>query len=129
MRTKSEIEEYIVGKESVFSNQKPIFEIMMLENTGDKELVYPTGKPSGFPDTGITDNAGFYYELDKAIEALHHNACDLRETVYDAAFILCRFPGLYDCVFSEGRIYFVWDKENEGYFEAEEPEWFKRVAY
>jgi hypothetical protein len=129
MMAKADIAEYIKNKVSVFNGQQPIFEIMMLENTGDKELVYPTGKPSGFPDTGITDTVGFYYELDKAIEALHCNTCDLRETVYDAAFILCRFPGLYNCVPSEGRMYFVWDKEKEGYFEAEEPELFKRVAY
>ena len=129
MITKTDIEEYIAEKSSVFENQKPIFEIMMMENKGDNEIVYPTGKPSGFPDTGITDTVGFYYELEKSIEALHCNACDLRETVYDAAFVLCRFPGLYDCVPSEGRMYFIWDKEKEGYFEAEEPELFKHVAY
>ena len=44
MIAKANIAEYIKNKESIFDGQKPIFEIMMLENTGDKELVYPTGK-------------------------------------------------------------------------------------
>ena len=91
----------------------------MIEHA-DKELVYPTGKHSGFPDTGCSMMAGFYHEKEQAIEALHKNAMDIRETVYDAAFLLKRQPGLYQTVGSEDRIYFLWDQDRGGFSVAGE---------
>ena len=107
----------------------PIFEIMVFEYP-DKEMTYPTTNGnvrSGWPDTGCIDHVGFYYELDTAIQAMNENWCDIRETCYHAGFILCRFPGLYQAALS--RMYFLWDEEKKGFFEAEEPEIFKHVAY
>lgn len=107
----------------------PIFEIMLFEYP-DKEMTYPTSRGdvySGWPDTGCIDHVGFYYELDTAIQAMNENWCDIQETCYYAGFILCRFPGLYYAATS--RMYFLWDKEKKGFFEAEEPEIFKHVAY
>lgn len=106
---------------------KPIYEILAFEYP-DKEEVYPTGKHSGFPDMGAQDSVGYYYEFDSAYKAITENWCDIHETVYNAAFLICRFPGLYSCVGSNGRIYFVWDPEKEGYVEADEPEIFKHIA-
>ena len=106
---------------------RPIFEIIVFEHP-DKEYVLPSGKPSGFPDMGAQSNVGFYYDFKDARDAVYENLCDIRETVYDAAFIICRFPGLYGSVPKEGRLYFVWDGAKGGYKLAEEPEIFKHIS-
>ncbi len=106
----------------------PVFELMLFHYP-DKELLYPGGKHSGFPELGSTTMPGFYHDLDTAINVMHENRCDLRETVYDAGFIICRFPGLYRNPGPEGRMYFVWDEEKQGYFETEEPKIFCHSAY
>lgn len=108
---------------------KPIYALMLFEHP-DKEFVYKeTGKHSGFPDLGCSFEAGFYYDLDDAVSAMHENVCDIRETVYSAGFVLVRFPGVYHPSGSYGRIYFVWDENRKGFYEAEEPEIFSHVAY
>jgi hypothetical protein len=107
----------------------PIFEIMLFEYP-NKEMIYhkPEGDVlSGWPDTGCVDHVGFYYELDTAIQTMNENWGDIQETCYHAGFILCRFPGLYQAAIH--RIYFLWNEEKKGFFEAEEPEIFKHVAY
>ena len=119
-------EEY---KDKNGNTPNPIFEIMVFEYP-DKETIYhkPEGDvPSGLPDIGCVNHAGFYYELDTAIQAMNENWCDIQETCYYAGFILCRFPGVYQASLS--RMYFLWDNEKEGFFEAEEPEIFKHCAY
>lgn len=111
------------------NSPNPIFEIMLFEYP-NKEMIYhkPEGDVhSGWPDTGCIDDMGFYYELDTAIQAMNENWCDIQETCYYAGFILCRFPGVYYA--GTSRMYFLWDDEKEGFFEAEEPEIFKHVAY
>lgn len=112
-----------------FENQKPIFRIMLFTHP-DKELMFiKDGEeiPSGWPDIDGND-MGFYYELDTAIDAMHGNWLDIQETVFHAGFILCTFPGLYERSGKDARIYFLWDEEREGFFEAEEPEIFRHVA-
>lgn len=109
----------------------PIFEILLFPNH-NKELIYhkPEGDvPSGFPDTGGENPMGYYYELETAIQAMNENWCDIQETVFHAGFVLCRFPGLYTPVPQNARIYFLWDQERGGFFETEEPEIFKHIAY
>lgn len=106
---------------------RPIFEILVFEHP-DKELIYPNGKHSGFPAMGAQSNVGFYYDFQDALDVVYENLCDIHETVYDAAFIICRFPGLYDCASSNGRLYFVWDGAKGGYKLTEEPEIFKHIA-
>lgn len=129
MTTKKDIEDYIrFRKKNEEREDDPIFEIMVFENP-DKETVYPTGKHSGFPDIGASCVHGFYYDLDTAIEGMHENVTDLREACYEAGFILCRFQGMAESVGKDARMYFVWDNEKQGYFEKEEPEIFKHIAY
>lgn len=106
---------------------KPIYEILVFEHP-DKEDIYANGTHTGLPDMGAQSNVGFYYDLQDALDAVYENICDIRETVYDAAFIICRFPGLYNCVGSDGRLYFVWDDANDRYRLAKEPEIFKHIA-
>ena len=107
----------------------PIYEIYMLEKSGAKTRIYDTGKDSGFPDTGCEASMGFYYSLEDAIEAMHTNACDIRECVYDYGFVLRRMPGLYQSVGHKDRIYFTYDSEKDGFFEAEEPALLHILAY
>ena len=107
----------------------PIFEITLFEYP-DKEMIYHKPKSdvhSGWPDTGCVGCMGFYYELDTAIQAMNENWCDIQETCYYAGFIVCRFPGLYYA--GTSRMYFLWDNEKEGFFEAKEPEIFKYVTF
>ena len=115
-----------LGKETIDTCLK-IYEIMLFENP-DKELIYPSSKRSGFPDEGCIDHPGYFFDINDAVKALNNNACDLRETVYNAAFILCRKPGLYEPVGKEDRKYFVWNEEKQGFFEAEEPKIFAHIA-
>ena len=107
--------------------QPPIYEILVFDNP-NKELVSRDGKNMGCPDMGDTFTVGFYYDVESAIQALNENRCDLRETCYNAAFILCRFPGLYNVATSSERMYFVWDEERQGFFQTEEPKIFKHTA-
>ena len=109
---------------------KPIFEIALFEHP-DKEMIYhKNGQdiPSGFPDAPM-DTMGFYYELETAIQAMNENWCDIQETVFHAGFIFCKFPGLYQCATQNARMYFLWDEEKKGFFQAEEPEIFHHIAY
>ena len=109
----------------------PIFEIVVFEYP-NKELIYhkPKGDVnSGWPDTGGENHMGFYYDLDTAIRAMNENWCDIQEGCFYAGFILCRFPGLYQSVIKEVRMYFLWDEEREGFFEAPEPKIFEHIAY
>ena len=128
MITKEHILETVSQEQILHPDHKPIYEIMMIQHA-DKELVYPTGKHSGFPDTGCTAVMGFYYDLDDAEEAVASNGCDIHEHLYNAAFILARFPGLYQAVGNDMRLYFVWDKENEIFVQKEEPKIFAHIAY
>lgn len=108
----------------------PIFEIVLFEHP-EKELVFnKNGKEvaSGWPDASL-NNMGFYYELSSAIQAMNENWADIQEHCFHAGFILCKFPGLYNSVTTEARIYFLWDDERKGFYEAEEPKLFKYVAY
>ena len=108
----------------------PIFEIMMMEKLGDKTEQTKKGKPkSGFPDTGCTANVGFYHSLEDAYEAITSNMCDIRENTYRAAFLLCRFPGLYSAVDKDWRMYFVYNEETRGYEQQEEPKLLEKFTY
>lgn len=82
---------------------KPIYEIVMGNPTRD------------------VNTMGFYYDKQDAIDAMHENRADIREYAYDDGYVLIRYPGLYNPVLKEDKIYFVWDAEREGFFEAEEP--------
>ena len=127
MITKNMIINKVDYIQKVNKNNVPIYEILMFEHP-DKELIYPSGKHSGFPDMGATSTSGFYYDINDAIQAVEEDRCGLRETIYDAAFILCRFCGLFQTVSSEFRMYFIWDADKEGYIQKEEPIIFKHIA-
>ena len=116
----------LVGK--VDKDEKPIFQIMTFTNP-DKEMIYPTQKTSGFPDEGTINEPGFYYAIDDALRAVENNEGDIWETCYDAAFILCKFPGLYQSAGTGLRMYYVFNKDTKMYEQKEEPAIFRHVAY
>ena len=117
-RARKEKEEYYEDS----SWAVPIFEIMVFEHP-EKLGIYD------IPDLGAFRNVGFVYSLDDAIEILNTNKCDLHEYFYRAAFILMKLPGLYVGSMSRNRMYFLWDQERKGFFQAEEPEIFSHFMY
>lgn len=131
MTTKEDLLAYVKNEMELRNNNpeaKPIFVLCLFENA-DKELVSKYGNNLGWPDRGRSFEPGFYYSLDWAIEAMNQDAGDIRETCYNAGFILCRFPGLYNSATTNARMYFVWDNEKQGFFQQEEPAIFAYIAY
>ena len=107
----------------------PIYAIMLFEHP-DKQAISNTGRPLGWPDLGATDWPGFYYSLEDAIDALECNAADMRETIYNAGFVLVHYPGIYNNTAGRReRLYFLWDESRQGYYQAEEPDIFQHIAY
>ena len=110
----------------------PIFQILMVEHP-DKEIMSVqkdgTSTGSGFPDLGCTHNAGFFYSLQEAVYAVVTNECDIRETCYNAAFILCKFQGLYSSCTASTRMYFVWDNDVDQFVQKDEPNFFRHIVF
>ena len=107
----------------------PIYYIMLFEHP-DKQVIGNTGRPLGWPDLGATDWPGFYYSLEDAIDALECNAADMRETIYNAGFVLVHYPGMYNnAAGSRERLYFLWDESRQGYYQTEEPDIFQHIAF
>ena len=108
----------------------PIYTIMMMEKSGADTYIYESGKDSGFPDVGCTDYAGFFYYYEDAVEAMHENLYDLRESAYNYGFILEHRPGLYqNSADNTCRTYFVWDADRGGFFEKDEPALLSVLAF
>ncbi len=134
MTSKKDILDYVAFRKEARGNiegDEPIYCIYLITNPDEERIYEKEGERirSGFPDTGPTDEPGYYHDLDSAIKAMNENACDIREYCYNAGFILCRFAGMYDCVCRDARMYFLWDDEKEGFFQAEEPQIFAHVAF
>lgn len=126
MATRDAIISYVEEKVDPIPGFVPIYEIVLFERL--REWVTNDGKGSGLPDTSGFNNMGFYFELDDAIATMHENRCNIRETVFNYGFILVHWPGLYNN--SSGdyeRMFFEWDEEKQGFYEAEEPLWFEHL--
>ena len=100
----------------------PIYRIMLQENSGAE-------MKNGWPDTGCQADMGFYYRKEDAIAAMHENTCDIRECVYDYGYVIEQMPGLYTCPGPDSRIYFAWDDQRGGFFEAEEPKEMRHLSF
>ena len=101
-----------------------------------RDLAYGGGDPiytiitlKGVPglcyDLDSIEYDGFYHNLDDAVCAMHLNVCDLHNGDRDFGFVICEFPGIVSDSDPEGRIFFVWDNIKDGFYEAEEPQFFK----
>lgn len=73
----------------------------------------------GWPDTGDIRVFGYKETLEKAVEALNNNVCDMHETIYNYAVIEKLAPRIHPDV--EEAWYFKYDKERDGFFEIEKP--------
>ena len=80
----------------------------------------------GWPDLGSQTIWGFFDNLEEALSTVHHNITDLWETCYDYAVIENYYQGI--CNFGEYRQFFKYDKEKDGYFEIEEPDFMKHFC-
>lgn len=125
---KERLLEYMEWHDEKYEKEQPIFELLLFEHP-DKEMFSKHDQPMGVPDTGALDIVGFFYDLDQAIQAMNENHLGIQETVYHAGFIILKYPGLYQAAGPHKRIYFKWDPEKKGFFEAEEPKIFQHVAY
>jgi hypothetical protein len=131
MTTPEMIKTFVANQLSKHDGQNPIYIIMMLEKPGNEEIIYNKNgvlTPSGFPDPGATDEVGFYYELATAIDAITNNWCDIQDHAYQAAFLLCKFPGLYTTTTTKSRMYFVWDQTTQTFIQQEEPVLYKHIG-
>ena len=124
MVTKEQIIENVSKRIDKYGNP-PIYELMLFEySKGEKNDSLE--KVIGFPDIRFADRPGFFYDINDAITVMNENAGDIRETVFDAGYVLCRFPGLYTTIDENNRMYFVWDEKKNGFFQQEEPEMLKQ---
>ena len=69
---------------------------------------------------------GYYEDKETATRALHENWTDMWETIYGYALLEKFGPGI--CPQHQERQWFKYDRERDGYFEIEEPEFVKRVV-
>lgn len=90
----------------------------IIKNTKDNGEIVE--KKSGFPDFGDSNTVGFFYEKEKALDAVHNNAGDINETIYDYAIVEEVEPGLYPC--STVRWLYKFDYKTKQYNPIEEPE-------
>ena len=81
---------------------------------------------NGWPDFGATRTPLFCAKKEDAIEALHTNRCDMWEFLYEYAIIEFIEPEyMYGGCDNYSKQFFKFDKEKEGYFEIDEPNFTK----
>lgn len=127
MAKKEEVLKYVVNKADPMIGFVPIYEIVLFKEL--QELKNNDNIGMGMADCSNFNSMGFYYELDDAINAMHENRCDIRETVFDYGFVLVHWPGVYNN--SSGkleRLFYKWDETLEGFYETEEPSLFEYLA-
>lgn len=120
-KARERLEEFVAFSKRYY-NTKPIYEIVLFERAGDTYDKY------GLPNHGIDDHPAFYYDLDTAIRAMNENWGDIQDCAFHAGFVYARFPGAYSYCGPESRMYFLWDEERKGFFEAEEPNTYEHIS-
>ena len=109
------------------TGKQPIFEILLIVDP-DKPLLDTVGNDTGMPDLSDSFVPGFYFKIDDAVKVMHTNMCDIHEDRYAGGFVLCRYPGVYDEIGPDRRLFFRWDEEKKGYVEDEEPDSFEYIS-
>lgn len=108
---------------------KPIFEICMVQYA-NKQMTGIDGSGLGLPRLGNVSSIGFFYDILDAVDALHQNIYDFRaDGGYECGFVLVRYQGIYSSVIDSERMFFMWDEDRQGYYEAEEPELLNIIAF
>ena len=130
MITKEQLLETIRNDKACQNGLEPIFSILLMTKSGNDELIFQReGKevPSGWPDFGDFEEVGFFYDIDSAVRAVHENWADIQDQAFHAAFILCRFPGLYNRTHKGMRMYFRWDPDAGCFVQQEEPPFWGHI--
>ena len=81
--------------------------------------------PYYYVDTGCTRCWGFYTSKNTALTALHENWTDMWETIYTYAVLEEYYEGIGASTMH--RQFFKYDKDEDGYFEIDEPECVKHT--
>lgn len=76
--------------------------------------------------TGDSRCWGFFTDKQDAVDVLHKNATDLRETCYNYAVLEEYTQGI--CGYNFVRQFFKWDGNRQGFYEIEEPECVKNIC-
>ena len=88
---------------------------------------YENGKETGFNNHGSSASVGFYAKREDAVDAMHKNACDIRECFYEYGCIEEVKEGLYGSV--PGSVqWFMWNEEKGGFYEIETPKGEENVC-
>ena len=64
---------------------------------------------------------GYFADYNECQTALHENWCDIHEFYYSYAVVEKISSGIHSR--PEKVVWFKWDDEKEGFYEAEKPEW------
>lgn len=76
----------------------------------------------GWLDMGASRVFGFKETFEQAECALNENTCDMFEFLYEYAVVEQMSPAIHPDV--EGRWFFKWDNEKQGFFRIDEPKEF-----
>ena len=88
------------------------------------------GRMVVFTEPGVVEDASFYgvhRDLDKAVSFLNENRMAVQDGCFFGAFILLRFPDIPPFNTVDTRMFFCWDEEKRGFFQEEEPDFFRDV--
>lgn len=102
----------------------PIWVITVFEKV-DTLKSEKDGRDLGWPDTGSRCTWGFYYDKEKALDALRTNATDMWETCYDYAVLEKYRPGVPGDCYGEPAQFFKYNEEKNGYFMIPTPDALK----
>lgn len=67
------------------------------------------------------ETLGFFYDKNKAIQAVERNACDIYEGISKYAVVLTIFEGLFNPCDVKDEVWFGWDDERQAYVRCNRP--------
>ena len=109
-------------------NLRPIYEIWTMSDIGGVD-VNADGKPNGWPSATV-EYIGWYPNVEDAVDAVLENRCDIWETCYEGAMVICRYPGLYVPGSNVNRQMFKWNMATMQYEPLEsEPDIYAHISY
>ena len=102
-----------------------IYRIVMIENSRN-------------PNAGSKEEIGIFFYKQDAVNAMHGNIFSTKDGFYECGYIIAhhenlldyaveKSQGIYEPLARQERFYFKWDKDRQGFFEAEEPECIKQL--
>ena len=98
-----------------------IYRIVLIENSGN---------------FGTKEDIGIFFYKQDAVNAMHGNIFSGKEGFYKCGYIIAHYEnlldyaversqGIYEPPARQERFFFKWNKDRQGFYEAEEPECIK----